>query len=38
MRQILLAAVFFAALLSLAPTRAANAPREPYGIALEGFP
>jgi proline iminopeptidase len=38
MRQIVLAVFFFAALLSLAPTRAADAPREPYGIALEGFP
>src|SRR5215469_2178844 len=38
MRQILLAAVVFAALLSLAPTCAADAPREPYGIGLEGFP
>jgi pimeloyl-ACP methyl ester carboxylesterase len=39
MRQILLAAVSVTALLSpLAPVRAADAPREPYGIALEGFP
>ena len=39
MRQILLAAVSLAALLfPFAPVRAADAPREPYGVALEGFP
>src|SRR5215831_18645136 len=37
MRQILVAAVFLAGPLSLAPSGAADAPREPYGIAL-GFP
>jgi pimeloyl-ACP methyl ester carboxylesterase len=39
MRSSLCAAVLAAALLSsFAPSLAADAPREPYGIALEGFP
>ena len=39
MRQIIVASFVTAALLApFAPSFAADAPREPYGIALEGFP